>query len=373
MKLSNNIVLIIKCTRACNLKCVYCKDRRKSIDSIQISILASAINDFLNLKQDITSIKFIFHGGEPLLLGKEFFDKVLIIQKLSNKKDIPITNIIQTNGTLINDDWCKYFIENHIQIGVSLDGPSELHNSLRPFSQCDFNSFSKVIEGLNLLSKYDIPFGVLSVITESHFKTDPKDFYNFLLTLPTTNFSLLLLQPSLKIYKSKRKEYINYLRKYSSFLSDITDSFLKSDNPELKIREISCKIDTLLGNKSTVCTEGGYCSGKYFGLDINGKLGLCDSFFNNVEFIFGDLRINKIETFINKANERISEIEHQIRNKCNRCKWYQVCKGGCLYDAIGYYQALDTERQKFCPNKSIYAKISKKLYNELSPLIMTDQ
>lgn len=368
--LSKEIVLIIKCTRSCNLLCRYCKDRRSSVDSIPYPVIFSIINDILN-NNSIESVKFVFHGGEPLLLGQSFFEKVVTVQKLANKRKINIKNTIQSNGTLITPDWCDFFVSNNIQLGISLDAPEHLHNSQRPFCNVtDGNSFASTINGIQLLNKHEVPFGILTVVSEAHSNVSPIDFIDLYIELSVDNVSLLLIQPSNDYLSHSKNRYINYLAFYSEFLCSVSDILLAQNNHNFKIREITSKIDSLLGNSPSVCTEGGFCVGKYFGIDINGDVSLCDSFFNTKMFTFGNLYNKNINELLSVSTLNIMvDIETDIRNRCSHCKWFPICVGGCLFDGMIYYSELSQYREMYCPNKQIYSHLSKKLYAELSPLI----
>jgi uncharacterized protein len=155
----------------CNLNCSYCYYLKQSSvsDVMDIQILKRAIEETV-LLNDTPEISFCWHGGEPLMAGIDFFIKAVEIQNEAVEKKVRngfkkpiIINTIQTNGTLINRNWCRFFSENNFLVGISIDGPEEIHNYYR-VNRAGERLYEKVIEGLELLRDNDVEFNALCTI-----------------------------------------------------------------------------------------------------------------------------------------------------------------------------------------------------------------
>ena len=166
---------------ACNLNCTYCYylEKQKLYPGNQRmsdELLEKFIRQYI-LIQQVPVINFVWQGGEPTLLGLDFFQKVVELQHkhASGKK---IENSFQTNGTLLNDDWCRFFKKNNFLIGISIDGPEKIHDQHRPF-KTGAASWDKVMTGVNLLRKHGVDFNTLTVIHNDNVKY-PIEIYRFL-------------------------------------------------------------------------------------------------------------------------------------------------------------------------------------------------
>jgi len=163
-----SLSLIIKVVSACNLACRYCdadiySNHRMSLDTVS-QIITKAL-DYAD------HVEFIWHGGEPLLMGIQFYEKVVELQKRYKREGQTIENDLQTNGTLISQEWVDFFKANDFHVGVSLDGPPEVHNANRVFRSGQ-GSFEQVMRGIRLLKENGVKFRVLAVITSKGLITD---------------------------------------------------------------------------------------------------------------------------------------------------------------------------------------------------------
>ncbi len=152
----------------CNLQCEYCFYLEKEAlfpwgERCRMSneVLSSFITDSV-MSQPTPVVEFVWQGGEPTLLGIDFFRRVLDLQKPLMKKK-RITNSLQTNGTLLNPEWCHFLKEHHFMVGISLDGPQGIHDRYRRDKKGD-GSFDQVMRGLRLLQKHEIEYNVLACV-----------------------------------------------------------------------------------------------------------------------------------------------------------------------------------------------------------------
>ena len=205
---------------ACNLNCRYCfysqQLRKKEIMSDEV--LKTLIKEVCNYNSD--TARFYWHGGEPLLAGQEFYERVITYQQKFKKPGQEIFNGLVTNGTLIDKRWAVFFRENKFGIGISLDGPREFHNQYRLFPNGQ-GSFDKVMDGIRILKKEGVNFHVLCVITNPTTE-GPQKLFDFFVKEEITEINLI---PAIGIQTDDGlsfQESVN-LAHYVDFLIEIFD------------------------------------------------------------------------------------------------------------------------------------------------------
>src|SRR5665647_1485162 len=168
---------------ACNLRCSYCYylDKKSlspqnSSNRMSIDTLEKFTEQYINA-QPINQVLFTWHGGEPLLMSIDYYQKAIQFQKIYGRNK-QIDNVLQTNGTLLTDEWCQFFKENNFLIGISIDGPRELHDSYR-VDKGGQGTFERVIRGLRLLQKHGVDYNVLTTINRTNAEY-PLEVYRFL-------------------------------------------------------------------------------------------------------------------------------------------------------------------------------------------------
>ena len=190
-----DLSLIFKVVSTCNLACRYCdadiySNRRMSLDMVS-QVIAKAL-DYAD------RVGLIWHGGEPLLMGIQFYEKVVELQKRYKREGQTIKNNLQTNGTLISQEWVDFFKANDFHVGVSLDGPPEVHNETRVFRSGQ-GSFEQVMRGIRLLRENGVKFGVLAVITKETMRLGAKRFLDFFIENGIFNIGILPQKPALNM------------------------------------------------------------------------------------------------------------------------------------------------------------------------------
>ncbi len=167
----------------CNLNCTYCyyldKERfyGNSRKIISYELLEEYIRQYIDCNE-VPVVSFNWHGGEPLMAGIEFYEKVVEFQKRHNPYKKRIENAIQTNGTLLNDDWCRFLKRNNFLVGVSIDGPKSIHDRYR-INRHGESAFDKTIRGVDLLKKHKVEFNTLTVVSNIS-ENNGKAIYFFL-------------------------------------------------------------------------------------------------------------------------------------------------------------------------------------------------
>jgi uncharacterized protein len=351
--MSKFLSLIVKTGSSCNLACKYCDADIYSNQRISFEVLLWVIKRALDAAR---SVHFIWHGGEPLLLGKNFFKKIAYFQQNYVKEGQFINNSLQTNGYLLDEEWLKIFEEYSFSIGVSLDGPEELHNENRILRNGS-GSHSKIMESISLMRGKNIPFGVLAVVTDDTLKIGAKRFFEFFMQNNIKNFALLCQRPAINV---GHKDFVNRTD-YSHFVNEIFDLWYYLDDPSIHIRDFESILSALVGGHHRVCLLEGNCIGKYFGINFNGDIFHCDEFMfdpvykigNVINDNFDDIALSNKIAMLKARNE--DEI-HKLQ-----CKWLPICNGGCPKDRYVNRKLVDKGVVRCCGFSDLIEHIVKRI------------
>lgn len=326
--MAGQITFIVKpvATR-CNLKCGYCYNHNFWVDHQNLMsdfVLKELIRQSASISKEMP-VSFVWHGGEPLLAGRGFYEKVTSFQgKYFNS--LPCRNSLQTNGTLIDSQWAIFFRENELRVGVSLDGPKDVHDAFRVFKN-SMGSFNSVMQGIDNLRERDIGVSIISVVT-SKSMDKAEEILDFFVAqgLKRMNFSYCAEKINGKI-----SDFSVSPVGYADFMIKIFNHWMKKDNPEIKIQLLENLFQGLIGGKPTLCYCSGECS-SYIAVDINGDLYLCGRFLGIEEFKIGNICEQEMSVlFRSEKFSRLSCVTDSLRKECLLCKWKLICGGGCSY------------------------------------------
>ena len=329
-----HLALIVKATRLCNLRCSYCHDWRagknQTMDfSVMAKTIASALSDPEN-----DAVEFIWHGGEPTVLPFSFYEKVLYVQSLFQRPGQMVTNLIQTNGTRITIHWAQFLHDNKFLVGISLDGPPEIHDRNRRYASGK-SSFRDVVSSIATLRKYSIPISVLMVINDDALKMGPKTIFDFFLDLDIKSYGLLPATPANLPNTIAGTIIPGYVDPPSmcKFLIELYDIWRRHGDSTIRIRELETIIHSLQGDISSYCTLAGGCIGNYFMVEPNGTIMHCDLFEGDSRYNLGNI-LNDDFTAMRKGNQlktlyvaNMKELE-QMRT----CEEFSICNGWCPHE-----------------------------------------
>ena len=338
----------------CNLHCEYCfyldKSRyfkgkgRDVVSAMSDDVLRTYIKQYIALN-DSEHVDFAWQGGEPTLAGIAFYQKVIHYQKkFANGKNI--TNSLQTNAVLIDKQWANFLRENHFLVGVSIDGPRELHDVYR-VSQGGKPTYERVIKGINHLKQQGVPFNTLTVINNINVH-QPLDVYNHLKELgatyhqyipvvewqnasrqnlqKTNNISLIHLGNATQ--KSLTPFSIQNGEDYGRFLIAIFDEWLEKDLGRIYIQHIEEMVRKWAGIEGGLCLFQKTC-GQALVLERNGDIYSCDHYVYP-ENRLGNLLDGKIRKLVKSKQQRAFANEKaNVGKKCEECRFLFACRGGC--------------------------------------------
>jgi uncharacterized protein len=299
---------------------------------------------------------FIWFGGEPLLAGLPFFSKIIEIQaKLANKNQ-EIRNHIQTNGTLINHEWARFFKKYKFRVGMSLDGDEETHDRFRRMHDKK-GSFKYVMRGLKILREYDIEPGIIQTITADNLKRSKENFDFFTKTLGIKKWGMNIYNDIRLENKATAGQSLTN-DQLASFLIEQIDFWLEERDPKLEIREIEDRIYAVFGKIPKTCTLNGSCA-VYFCIESDGKVYPCDKSSGREELLLGDISKQPLIEILNGA-ARLSYAQKvaTLPTECHSCQWQKVCNNGCTMQRSGSING----KYYFCDaQKTVLAYLKSKL------------
>ena len=297
---------------------------------------------------------FIWHGGEPLLMGIDFFKKVVDIQKPFVENGFRIKNSIQTNLTNINEDYVNFFKENKFSIGFSLDGPKYLNDQTRVMPNGS-GSFDIIMDKISLLRKNGVKVGALCVVTKTNV-LHPKEVYEFF----KENKIGVKFNPMF-ISGRATKKYAITPQEYGEFLIKIFDLWL-SDKNKIWISNFYDYIKSILTNRPVGCIFTKYCSNNFFSVTPTGDVLPCGRWDDSPEFKYGNINTDSmVEILASPKRKKLLLRNYHISKKCRSCEFVNICNGGCPYIAYKFYGNI-YERDYYCEAyKMIFSHIKNKM------------
>lgn len=331
----------------CNLQCGYCFYLEKNClfqkgEEFLMSdkVLEAYIFKYIN-SQNVPEISFVWQGGEPMLAGIPFYEKVIELQKkYANGKHI--LNSIQTNGTLLDEEWCAFFKRHQFLVGISMDGPASIHNQYRVDRHGE-GTFKKVLQGIKLLQKYEIEFNVLVCVSRESCKYGTQ-IYNFLKNINVKHIQFTPLIERLAdkdaiewgfhyaMPDSKQIQVTEFSvipKEYGDFMIEIFDNWMKEDVGTVFIHNIETVLPIWMGLPSTMCIHTQECGGCMI-VEHNGDIYSCDHFMYPQYKIGNILTDDPWELVCSKKQVEFGQIKNKkLSIKCQMCEVKVICGGGC--------------------------------------------
>ena len=328
---------------ACNLDCHYCYYRDKSeiysgnMPRMSEELLERYIQQYIEGASQ-QNISFCWHGGEPLMAGLPFFEKAMELQK-KYAVDKIIENTLQTNGILVNDDWCRFFKQNDFLIGLSLDGPEDIHDAFR--RDCGgAPTFARVMRAVELMKKHGVEFNLLATVN-ARSEERGAEVYRFLTSInPYIQF--LPVVEYVRLRPGKRPLIVSpdeedavpapwsvSAKGYGKFMCDVFDEWVKYDVGKNFVQLFDVTLGNWCGVPPSLCAFAEVC-GDGLVVEHNGDVYSCD------HFVYPEYRLGNIATDELSTMYRSREQQDFGRDKrdalpleCKRCNYYFLCRGEC--------------------------------------------
>ena len=323
----------------CNLKCDYCYyiDKHSLYSNhyaMPLNLMEKMVKDYLEIN-DNDQIVFDWHGGEPLLLGLDYFKNIVEIQR-KYKGNKHVFNTIQTNATLLDEDFAFFFRDNAFLVGVSIDGPQDIHDKYRKNNSGD-STFMKVMRGVELLHRYSVEFNTLTTISKAgegrgvdvyrFMKAIGSHYMQFMPVYEHVNSSNKITCPD-NSNSSLASWSVNPLE-YGKFMCDIFDCWVGNDVGNYFVNLFDSTLANYCGVSPGTCVYSETC-GTNAVMEHNGDIYPCDHFVYP-EYKIGNLRDESMAKIV--SSKRNTEFGINKRNmlpkKCLKCKYYFACHGEC--------------------------------------------
>lgn len=315
---------------ACNLSCKYCYYLDKAElyggnePKMSHDLLELYIKQFIEAQQTGT-VEFCWHGGEPLLLGLDFFKKAMKLQR-KYADGRPIHNSIQTNGTLVDESWCAFFAENGFLVGLSLDGPKDIHNANR-VNKGGRPTFDKVFSTALMMKRMRVDFNTLSVVNKL-CEGRGTEIYRFLRDEAGSTF-MQFLPAEDWLSDGSLAPWSVSADGYGKFLCDIFDEWVRHDVGRCYVQLFDVTLSQWCGLPSGICTMGETC-GDGLAVEHNGDVYPCDHFVAP-EYLLGNIRDTPLSELYDGAKHLQFSLfkRNSLTRECSHCEYYFACHGEC--------------------------------------------
>jgi len=335
----------------CNMNCEYCYYLEKSElytgrkgFKMSEDLLERFTNEYINC-QTSPFVLFTWHGGEALLRGIDFYRKAIRLQQQYGRGR-EISNCIQTNGLLLNDEWCRFFKDNNFLVGISIDGPERVHDHYRK----DYGgrgTFSRVMRGIELMQKHDVQFNTLSVINDYNVNY-PVETYRFFREIGSRYMQFTPIVESL----GTRTDGLELLTAddnpddkeiaswsvpplaYGNFYIRMFNEWVRRDVGRYYVQLFDATLACTVGEQPGVCLYAKTC-GHALAMEHNGDVYACDHFVYP-EYLQGNILLNSLVSItlskkqIHFGNDKYDRLPLQ----CQECKYLTLCNGECPKNRI---------------------------------------
>ncbi|MCY3711766.1 MAG: anaerobic sulfatase maturase [Gemmatimonadetes bacterium] len=326
----------------CNLDCKYCyflaKEDLYPGSGFRMSddLLEEYTRQYIEAQQ-VPEVTFAWQGGEPTLMGLEFFQKAVEFQKKFQKPDTRIYNSLQTNGTLLDADWCRFFHENDFLIGLSLDGPKALHDAYR-VDKGGKPTFDAVMGAAEMMQVHEVEFNILTTVHAANAEY-PVEVYRFMRDVVKTRF--LQFIPIVERDNDTGYQEGNEVTKrsvtgkqYGRFLIRIFDEWVRRDVGKMYVQIFDVSLAAWSGQSPGLCIFMETC-GDALALEHNGDLYACDHYVEP-DYLLGNItEIPMMEMVLSEQQRTFGQAKlDTLPQYCLSCDVRFICNGGCPKNRI---------------------------------------
>lgn len=349
----------------CNLACKYCYylEKNKLYPTAQRHLMSDEMLEQFTREyieaQTMNQVLFTWHGGEPLLRSIEFYRKALSLQqKYAGGRRID--NVIQTNGTLLTDEWCEFFAQNHWLVGISIDGPQPDHDHYR-LTAAGKPSWKKVMQGIKLLKKYEVEWNAMAVVN-AYNANHPLEFYRFFKENGCQFLQFTPIVERLTRHEDGRtlasladKDEISLSEasvapeQWGYFLCAIFDEWVRKDVGKIFVEIFDCTLANWMSISPGICAYSKEC-GHAGVMEHNGDVYSCDHFVFP-EYKLGNIRDHSlIDMLYGEQQQEFSRLKHSSHpRQCKECDMEFACHGECPKNRFMKDKYGDSGLNYLCP------------------------
>ena len=329
---------------SCNLRCKYCYYLEKShlyrnapARVMSDELLERFVQEYIQA-QTMSQVLFTWHGGEPLMRPLSFYRKAVALQE-KYAFGRQIDNTIQTNGTLLTDEWCEFLKEHNWLVGISIDGPQEFHDEYRRTAS-DKPSWQKVMRGIRLLRKHGVEWNAMAVVNDFNAGY-PLEFYHFFKEMGAKYIQFAPVVERMAAHSDGRHlatlvdqecpvaDFSVSPAQWGDFLCAIFDEWVRHDVGQTYVEIFDCTLANWVGERPGICVYAKEC-GHAGVMEFNGDVYSCDHFVFP-EYKLGNIRDKTlVEMLYGEQQRQFSCLKHaSLPKQCKECEWEFACHGEC--------------------------------------------
>ncbi|MBL8209408.1 MAG: anaerobic sulfatase maturase [Bryobacterales bacterium] len=353
-------LLIKPASALCNLDCAYCFYLDRATDpyhqlksrTMTLETLETLVDRWLFYSYPESVLAF--QGGEPTLAGLPFYRRLVEFEQRHGRNGQNVSNALQTNGMLLDRDWCRFFRDYNWLIGISLDGPEAIHNQYR-VNKAGHPTYSRVMQSVELMQKHKVEFNVLCVLSKANVGK-ARELYRFYRKIGVDNLQFIPLSefdPN-----GNALPFTVTAEEYGRFLCEIFDLWWP-DRRKVRLRFFDNLAEALAGQKPGTCTMHRSCD-SYVVVEYNGDVYPCD-FFVEGDWKLGNVTVDSFPELARRQKRfEFASKKSLPHQECQECTWRGLCHGGCpksRQGRRGQFEDLDhfCESYKMAFEKSVPA------------------
>jgi len=343
----NAFTVTIEPVGACNLNCRYCYSVEHSPKNLVPDVACDALGAVAAYagQHGFDELHCVWLGGEPLLAGIAFFARVL---SATSRLPLPLRHFVQTNGLLLDDEYCRLFRDAAVCVGISIDGPQEIHDTFR-VSLGGEPTHSRVMEGIALLRKHGVPFGCAAVVSRATLGRE-RDVYAFFRSLG----SGFRINPVIPGRHGQDPSCQVKPAEYGAALIRFFDTWMASDPVQVNVSPLDGYVAAVVSGEPAECQHLRSCADRTLGIKPDGTVTICGRFHNAP---LGRLGASSVAELLAAPSCAALQARASLLKDCHGCINWPICHGGCPHNSYAF--GLEkTARDPFCPAyKAIFAHI----------------
>lgn len=365
----------------CNLRCHYCYYLDKAEiyggrePRMSLEMLEHFVKEYIRAN-DVQDVYFNWHGGEPLLMGLDFYRKAVELQK-KYADGKTVHNTLQTNGTLLTREWAEFFCDNRFLIGVSLDGPKNVHDMYRN-GKAGASTFDRVIKGMAELYRARVDYNVMATVNKQS-EGRGLEIYQLLKSVGTRFIQFMPVVEHVKnglivspdTSGARLAPWSVTAVGFGKFLCDIFDYWIRHDVGKVFVNQFDAALACWCGVQPGLCAMAETCGGNSV-IEHNGDLYPCDHFVYN-DYKIGNVLQTDLRTLMNSSKQVKFGIDKRsgLPQKCFRCRWFFACHGECPKHRFNTTDKGETGLNALCEGYEMFFSHIEPYMEEMKKLLMS--
>lgn len=318
----------------CNIDCRYCFYKGRDAEfgqgrqRMSEQALEKLVGDYMQLGFPV--VGFAWQGGEPTLMGQEFFGKAVRFQKQYGRAGQQVSNTLQTNGILLDDNWCRFFQENKFLLGISIDGPKEFHDCYR-VDHGGCGTFDRVMRGIETCRKFGVEFSALILLNNKNVE-HPDKLFDFFVENDVTYLQFI---PCVEADPATGNpaDFSITPRQYGDFLCRLFDRWYTYGPEKVNIREFDSLVTYFVVGSHTICTHSKQCAG-FVVIEHTGDAFCCEFFVEPKRRLGSILETSLAKLAASGGKRAFAREKQNLSGKCLICRYLDICRGGCMKDRV---------------------------------------